>query len=153
MSNYNVEKNVETDNYFPYVGMTVEERNYYLNIINNCKDICDSENKVDNQSKCEIIELKLIKENKVIVFNGSVTIGTEEKHENRCIRGEIYLNKGQIIVDMHVTRLLTSDDKKVYTVLDEFKLENDILKRRSMYNYNMKNIYDEIDGDLKERIR
>ena len=150
MNSYDVEKNVETDKFFPYVNMTAEERNYYLNIIKNCKDICNSENKIDNQSKCELVELKLVKENRIIVFNGSVAIGKE----NRSIRGEIYLKKNQIIVDMHVTRLLANDEKKVYTVLDEFKLENDILKRRSMYNYDMKNIYNEIkDEELKERIR
>jgi len=31
---------------FPYEGMNIEERNCYLNIIRNCKDICDSQYKV-----------------------------------------------------------------------------------------------------------
>jgi len=150
----NIEKNPITDEFFPYKNMTVQERNYYLNILNNCKDICDSENKVDNQGKCEIIELRLLKENRIVVFNGSLFIGTEEKHENRCIRGEIYLKKNEIFVDMHVTRLCSESENKIYTVLDQFKLENDVLKRRSQYNYNLENINDEIESEeIKERLR
>lgn len=40
---------------FPYENMTLDERNYYLDIIKNCKDICDTDNKADGISTCEII--------------------------------------------------------------------------------------------------
>lgn len=136
---------------FPYEGMSLEERNYYLNIIRNCKDICDSENKVNLISKCEIVGLYFKKkDNNKINVNGSLKIG----NENRCIDADIYVEKDSIIVDMLINRLCTKDTNKEYRVLDEFKIENDILKRRSQYNYNMISIFDNIENEeMKGRLR
>ena len=127
---------------FPCIGMTKDERNSCLNIIKNCKDICDTENKVDGNNKCEIVEMHFKKENNVIIFSGSLSIGGEY----RTIEGHFYIGKDSIIVDSKITRLCIQTDRKEYTVLDEFKLENNTLKRRSQYNYNMKSLYDEITG-------
>ena len=44
------------EQYFPYYNMTLEERNFYLKLLRNCKDICSTEQKVNNQDKCEIVE-------------------------------------------------------------------------------------------------
>lgn len=130
---------------FPYLGMTKEERNYYINIIKNCKDICDTENKVDNISKCEIITLQFEKNNDVVKFDGALTIG--EGKENRYIVGQIFLNKDKIRVDMEISRLTVKCKNKVYRVFDEFTLENGVLKRSSLYNYNFKKICDEINNE------
>ena len=137
-------------NRFPYILMTKEERDCCLNIIRNCKDICDTENIVDGINKCEIVEMHFRKDNDVISFSGSLSIG----REFRTIEGYLYLEKNKILVDYKIIRLCVETDRKEYTVLDEFKLEKDILKRRSQYNYNMKSLYDEInDETVKGRLK
>ena len=127
---------------FPCIGMSKDERNYCLNIIKNCKDICDTENKVDDINKCEIVEMHFRKDNNVIIFSGSLSIGGEY----RTIEGHFYIGKDSIIVDSKITRLCVETDRKEYTVLDEFKLEKNSLKRRSQYNYNMENLYTKVTG-------
>lgn len=135
---------------FPYEGMSLEERNYYLNIIKNCKDISDTENKVGKISKCEILRLYFKKQDGIVNINGSLCIG----NENRCINADIFFEKDSIVVDMLITRLCVQTEHKEYRVLDEFKLENDILKRRSQYNYNMKSIFDNIENEeMKGRLK
>lgn len=128
---------------FPYIGMSLDERNYYLNIINNCKDICDSENKVGNESKCKIVELRFKKENNIVNVNGSLMLG----NECRCIDADIFIEKNSIIVDMLITRLCSDIGTKEYRVLDEFKMERGILKRKSQYNYNMEYILEDVEND------
>lgn len=135
---------------FPFIGMSLEERNYYLNIISNCKDICDSENKVGNESKCDIVELHLKKENNVVSVNGSLVLG----RECRFIEADIFINDNSILVDMLITRLGNQTEHKKYRVTDEFKIENDILKRKSYYNYNMQSIFCNIDDEeMKGRLK
>ena len=135
---------------FPCIGMSKDERNYCLNIIRNCKDICNTENKVDGINKCEIVEMHFRKDNNVISFSGSLSIGKEY----RTIEGYMYMKKNKVILDSKITRLCVDCKNKEYKVLDEFKLENDILKRRSKYNYNMKSLYEEInDETVKGRLK
>ena len=114
---------------FPYEGMSLEERNYYLNIIRNCKDICNTENQVNNQSRCQIVEMRFKKDKDIVSVNGSVHIG----NENRCINADIFNTKDSVVVDMLVTRLCIDTEHKEYRVLDEFKIEKGFLKRRSQY--------------------
>lgn len=138
---------------FPYEGMSIDERNYYLNIINHCKDICDSNFKIDGSSTCNIVEMRFIKNKKDIHVNGSLEVGDKVK-EYRCIDADIYIEKNRVIVDMVITRLCTKDKIKEYTVLDEFYIENDELKRRSFYNCDMKSIYSSIDNEeMKGRLK
>lgn len=143
-------KTLETiidEQYFPYVGMSLEQRNYYLNIIKNCKDVCDSENKIYNHGNGIMVAMSLKKEDAIVKFNGTLTFGPEGMHENRCIEGILYLKEKSIIVDYKITRLCVKEEPKEYRVFDEFKLENDVLKRKSLYDYNFKSICDEIDND------
>jgi len=145
-----LKKRILDEQLFPYEGMSLEERNYYLNIIRNCKDICDTENQVNNQSRCEIVEMKFKKDKNIINANGSVHIG----NENRCINSDIYIRENSIIVDMEVIRLCVNVLHKQYRVIDEFKLENDILKRRSRYNYKAKGVFENIENEeMKGRLK
>jgi len=127
---------------FPCENMSREEKNYYLNILRNCKDICDSDNKVNNIGKCEILQTKLVKKEEFITFNGMMTI----LGESRSMSGFIFTKEDSIIVDMQVTRYF-DDGHKSYSTLDEFKLENNKLIRRSQYNYNMISVIDEIENE------
>ena len=137
---------------FPYEGMTLDERNYYLSIITNCKDVSDSKYKVDGESKGQIMNLYFRKTNNQIRINGFLKVGSKTC-ENRCIDGYIFIYNNRILVDTHITRLL-SDGCIEYTVLDEFKIINGLLKRRSFYNCDMKSSEIEINdtvmkGNLK----
>ena len=123
---------------FPCFGIDSEDRDSYLEIIKNCKDFCDSEQKVDNQSKCDLIEMELRKVGKEVRANGSVFIGTLNKKEYRHLDANIYIEENSIIVDMLVTRLSVVDEKSQYRTLDEFVFENNVLIRNSQYNYDMK---------------
>lgn len=128
---------------FPYIGMSLEERNYFLNIIRNCKDICDTRHSVDGQTKCELVQLSLKKSGSVVNADGSLSIG----NENRTIEADIYFEKNGIIVDMLITRLCVEVEHKTYRVLDQFKLKNNKLLRTSSYNYDMKSINTNVDND------
>ena len=134
---------------FPCENMSKEERNYYLNILRNCKDICDSENKVNDIGKCEILQTKLVKKESFITFNGVMSISKEK----RSISGFIFVEEDNIIVDMKVTRYF-DDCHKSYSTLDEFKLEDNKLIRRSQYNYNMDSVIEEIENEeMKGKLR
>lgn len=129
---------------FPHEGMSYEEMQFYLNnIIKNCKDICDTVYKVDNKSTCDVVEMKFKKNNKKIDFNGSVSIGSEK----RFVDGYIYIEKNDIVVDMHIIRLCVECENKEYRVLDQFKLYNKQLKRKSFYNYNIGSSLEDIEDE------
>lgn len=132
---------------FPYEGINLEERNYYLNIIKNCKDIIDSEHKVDGESKSQINELHFKKVNNQVIINGSLIIGSRTK-ENRCINGYIFIENNSILVDMHIIRLSNNGAFMEYTVLDEFKIVDGFLRRNSFYNYDMREIEIEINDEI-----
>lgn len=131
---------------FPYVGMSLEERNLCLEILKNCKDICDSDQKVEGIGLCKIVEMRFKKENGLINGNGSLAIGKNKK-EYRTIDADISFEKNYILVNMTITRLLVEDDRKYYFVVDMFKLDNDVLKRVSRYNYNRKDIFSDLEND------
>lgn len=138
---YNEQLVLEEQN-FPCENMSKEERNYYLNILRNCKDICDSDNKVNDIGKCDILQTKLVKKEDFITFNGVMTISSE----NRSMSGFIFIKEDSIIVDMQVTRYF-DEGHKSYSTLDEFKLKDNKLIRRSQYNYNMERIIEEIENE------
>lgn len=131
-------------------NMTEEERNIYIKVLENCKDICDTENKIGNVGKGEIIKGRLRKEDDKVYFSAFVTYYDLESEirENRCVDGIIYLDNDRLLVDMHVERLCIKDEHKTYMVLDKFYLENDRTVRESSYNYEVKDNYKN-DVDIK----
>jgi len=138
------------ENKFPCIGMDVEQRDCCLNILNHCEDICNTENKVDNLDKCEICQMHFRQENGVITFSGILKIGSE----NRTILGEMYIEEDKFVVYYEITRINVECERKQYSVIDEFKLENDILKRVSKYSYNDKSkCYYINDESMKGRLR
>ena len=135
---------------FPYENMTTDERDFCLRILNNCKEIADSIDKVNGVSKGTIVNCYFSKDVDVIKANGVFFVGTKNSLENRCLEAEIYITDSSIIVDMLVNRILAN---KQYRVLDKFKLEQDILTRESQYNYTMESIKEKIeDENMKGRL-
>lgn len=138
---------------FPCFDMTKEERDRYLNIISHCKDICDTENKVGNFSKCKIIQMVLRKKGSTVTFNGILSLGEDNIVENRCVNGELYVDNDMILVYMNVERFKDIGQRE-YSVVDEFKLEKDLLTRKTRYDYIKSDIIEDIkDEKMKGLIK
>ena len=139
---------------FPYIDMSIDERDFCIKILSLCKDINDSNYKVDNNGKCEIVQMYFKKQGNVINANGALVLSSSSYSEKRWIDAYIYTEKEKIVVDMKVERLGIKDKNRVYTVLDEFELKNDKLQRKSCYTYDMKNIYDTVEDEyVKGRLK
>ena len=133
--------------FFNAINMTKEERDFCLEILESCKDIADSDYKIGNVGKCEIVEMHFKKENDIIHANGILVIGNKINQEYRRLGANIYITKDNIIVDMLITRLMYEGENKEYRVFDEFILEDNKLKRRSFYNYDMESNYNDLDNE------
>lgn len=147
------EKNTIYERGVSNIGITRNERDTYLNLIKNCKDIADSEHKIDGEGNCEIIKMYFEKKNGEITINGILSIGSKTK-EKRCIDGYIYVEENSLLVDMHIVRVCADTLFDEYCVVDEFKKVNGTLIRESYYDYDMKKIKtkiknEEIEGKIK----
>ena len=129
-----------SEEFFPYMDMTIEERNFYLNLLLHTKEISDSQNNVSNNSNTsyDIEYLNLVyilgkknKENSLIKFEGTIT----NKDENRIIRGRIFKNKNTFTVKTYFYRTsgYIEEDDSDYLVIDEFNISKDKTTRISMY--------------------
>jgi len=128
-------KRILEEQYFSSKNMTYEEKHNYLSVIKCCKDVLDSINKVDGESKCELVQMALEKQDDgTITANGILALS----HENRHLYARITLNNNSIGVVSEITRIAYEGENKVYYVSDNFTLENGKLRRKSYYNYNQK---------------
>lgn len=143
------------DEKFPGEGMTCEERDYYLSILEMCKDICDSENKINDIGKCEILRARLIKENDSVKVDGYLYIGEPGKGEGRYLNAEMFFKPDSVVVAMKITRLGGKGQNKEYNVLDHFSLENRKINRRSVYNYDTMKYFNDtvVNQEMKGKLR
>lgn len=147
------QKNAIFEQNFPCRGMSREERQTCLNIIRNCKEISDTDYKIDGQNKCELLQMSFEKKNGEIAINGTISIGDKVK-EARCIDGSIYIDTSTILVDMHVVRVCSDTLFNEYFVVDEFKMINGQLVRESYYDYDMKKLRTKIDNnEIKGKLK
>ncbi len=136
--------NAIDEQFFKREKMTEEEFKYYFNLIKKCQDISDSKFKVNDNGKCEILELHLKKINEELIdLTGTVYNG----NENRCINGNIHVRPKHIIVEMNVERLMVTENKK-YSTLDSFKIKDDGIIRNSFYNCE-----EYAKEEIKEKLR
>ena len=144
-------KRILEEQYFTAENMTYEEKHFYLNILKLCKDIINSENKVAGVEKCDFIQIDLKKNTDGSIHaNGSVSIS----YENRFIDARIYFSDARIMVIMDVERIAYQGNHKKYQIIDEFRIEDNKLKRKSRYNYNMKEIEEIVENEeMKGRLR
>lgn len=138
------------EQYFSYFNMTLKERDFYLNLLNNCKDICDTDQIVNGSNKCEIVQMSLKKEKGFVYARGSAILNKEVRY----INADIFEEDGKIFVDMFVERLNNFSNKRQYRILDVFKINNGKLQRVSEYNYDMQLSLSVIDNEeIKEKLR
>lgn len=146
-----MKEKLEMEMNFPCINMSTDERDFCLRILNNCKEITDSDNKVNDVGKGTIIHCYFRKDGDVIKANGPFFVGTGNNAENRWLDAEIYITDKSIIVDMLVDIILT---KEKYRVLDVFTLKKGILNRESQYDYNIDSTNEKIiDEKMKGRLK
>ena len=121
------------EQYFPYKNMTIEERNYCINLILHTKDVDESEVSLNKNSYCnfDLLFLHLSKESNYIRFDGA----TYNDDENRMIYGDIVRVGNKIFIKTNVYRC--NDvlyDNNEYSVVDEFVFKNGKILRKTRYN-------------------
>ena len=133
------------EEYFPYSNMNINERSFYINLLLNTKDICDSEVSINSKSSCEydLLYLNLKKnQNQFVSFDGVIA----NDSENRMINGQIVRSGNKFIVVTNVYRCndCINEENKEYTVIDEFVSKSDRIIRKTRYD----NGYYEAEIDL-----
>ena len=129
-------------------NMLEEEFYHYLNLFENCKDICDSNYKVNGNGKCEILEFRLNKvEPGIITLHSIVYIGKE----NRVVNGYIFERGNKTVIDIYDERLLVNKDK-TYRTVDIFKQKDNNLIRISSYNGEKETVEEIKKAERKERL-
>ena len=102
------------EEYFRSINMSIEERDFILELLSNCKDIKNSKY---SETSGKIVELSMKKEtDNLINLSGSVAYD----NENRTLQGTVMYYKDNIIFRNKMTRLCYEGEDKEYFVLDTF---------------------------------
>ena len=129
------EDEILLEQHFGYRNMDKSERNFYINLIMHTKDVSDSEIYITNNdlSSYDLLFLNLSKENGAVRFDGAVS----NEYSNKLIYGIIIKKGNKYFVNTNVyicnDIVYDEDERKEYTVSDEFAFKNDRIIRRSRY--------------------
>ena len=131
----NYKDEIVFEQYFSYINMNKDMRNFYINLLLHTKDIEESEVRLNNTSECkyDLLFLHLNREAfNEIRFDGAVS----NSSENRMIFGNIVRVRNKYYVKTNVYRFsdFLTDDNKEYSVLDEFVFKDDKVTRKSRYD-------------------
>ncbi len=116
---------------FPYEGISKEERDFCLDILRNCKDICDTDNNLGEHRKCNIVTVSFKRKDNFIAANGELILGDDEKKEFRSIEVLFSMYKDKVVTNMVVTRW--TDPQETYRVIETFMYKDGVLSRKSVY--------------------
>ena len=119
---------------FSYKNMSMEERNFYINMMMNTKDVCDSEIFITNHDLpyYDLFILNLNKEEDIVSFDGVVN----NEYTTKLINGTIEKRNNKYLVKTNVyiyNDYVFEPDKKEYGVYDEFIFKDNKILRRSRY--------------------
>lgn len=121
------------EQYFQYQNLTIDERNFLINLFLNSKDISDSEIRVNDNCpvKYDIDFLSLRKDGNIIKYEAIVS----NKSETRMLHGFFRKHCNRYILYSEVYRCcdFIDDESKEYIVVDDFVFKNDNVYRRSNY--------------------
>lgn len=123
---------IEKEQLFPAIGITKEKRDYLLELINNLKDIKNSE--FNGHGTLLNLFMEDLQNN---IIYGSGIISYE--NENCSIELFIFNNNNKLIFDSKITGLTTN---KQYCTLDVFKFNKDTIKQESTYNIKQETYYE-----------
>jgi hypothetical protein len=122
------------EQYFPYMNMEKEQRDFYINLLLNSKEVTDSEFNLNSYSspQYDLVFISLKNDGKLIRFDGAISNG----EENKLIEGAIIRRGNKYFVFSNLFRLfeLVHDDKKEYDVIDEFRFKDGGVLRKTTYS-------------------
>lgn len=126
---------LELEKKYSFFNLTDEEQLFYLALVQNCKEITDSKNKVGIGCVGNLVTGYLKKEDDIVHFQFDVAyLAPNNVKEFRWIEGDIYQINDDIYVDMKVERISTVSGDKHYTSLDRFIVKNQcIIGRQTSY--------------------
>lgn len=133
------------EQYFPYRNLTIDERNFIINLIINSKEVDDSEISINNKysSRYGLDYLSLIKDKIGVRFEGIIS----NENETRMINGYLtkLFNKYTIYMNVYRCSDVLEDEDKEYSVIDEYVFKNSRVVRKTRYTDGK---YFEADVDL-----
>ena len=141
---------IQLEQLFSYKNMNKNERDFYINLILNSKELTESEYNYNKNSSpiYDLVFLALENKGNYAVFYGAVSNG----EENKVIEGSIVKKGKRFFVINNFYRLFElineEEDVKEYNVVDEFAFNSKRLKRKTMYGD--KKLY-ETDISLKTK--
>lgn len=113
---------------------------FFLDLIEKTCELSDTVYPINGIKKGNLISLHLKKDSDNIIYmSGFFNIDKE----NRCIEGEIYLDKSTIYIDSLITRLgeIEANEKKIYRILDKFTILNKVIKHEIICGNSKKEYY------------
>ena len=124
---------------FSNMNMTIEERNFIVTFLYKTKGLAD------NPDMC-IVSCNLKKlDNNTYTANGLISA---ELSQNRCFDTHIKLDKNNIIIESHMTRLGETAVNKEFIEYTEFqKINDNTYTRNTRYSYNNISYEDVINID------
>ena len=127
------EEEVLLEQYYINKGLNKNERDFYINLLLNSKELTESEFNYSSQSssKYDLVFITLENKGHYVTFYGAISNG----EENKIIDGSIIKRGNKFLVINNIYRLfeLLSDDEKEYNVVDIFRFKNGQLKRNTKY--------------------
>ena len=127
------EEEVILEQYFRSQNLDKQNRDFYLNLILNSKELTESEFNYTSTSpsKYDLVFISLNNEGSIVRFDGAVSNG----EENKLFYGAILRkgNKYVICADFYRLFDLIFGDDKEYRIVEEFKFKEDSVLRRTTY--------------------
>lgn len=127
------EDEIILEQYFPYKNMTIEERNFFINLFINSKDVSDSEVRINKNSdkSYKVNYLGLNKEKNIIRFEAIVSNSSENRMISGFFKG--FGNKMTLVSSVYRCSDVLDDDDKDYKIIEDFVFEDDKVFRKSRY--------------------
>jgi serine/threonine-protein kinase RIO1 len=130
------EEEVLIEQLFPCSNMNKEDRNFYLNLIINSKELTDSIYNYTSASptKYDLVFLTLQNEGSIVRFNGAISNG----EENKMYYGVILNKDDKYYIHSNFYRLfdLVFGSEKEYSSTDQFTFKKNKVERRTIYKNN-----------------
>lgn len=121
------------EQYFPSFNMSIEERNFFINLLLNSKELEDSAVSINDNAACSyyLTFLKLAKDGNNVIFDGIIT----NDSENRMISGTILKLASKLAIYMNVYRCsdVVEEEDKEYSVSEQFVFKPNKVLRRTYY--------------------
>ncbi len=114
------------ESYFRYQNLSKEEGDFYLDVLRRCKEVSASE--YGPNGNYDIVEMLIAKDEQGIIFNGTMSNGSENRFIHGCIGNRLV----KTYVDLNVERLCDVPERE-FNVLEVFNFKHGEVKRDTYY--------------------